>query len=66
MRERPPRQTTDIVKPGPYGFTEILDARIDRDETKALVEAEGDTDKPAIDVDDVGLQHGMNPNDGVW
>ena len=48
-----PCHPTNIVNPGPNDFTEVLGARIGRNETKTLIETDGDTDKPAVDVDDV-------------
>jgi len=48
-----PCHLTNIVNPGPNDFTEVLGARIGRNETKTLIETDGDTDKPAVDVDDV-------------
>jgi len=53
QRQCAPCHPTNIVNPGPNDFTEVLGARIGRNETKTLIETDGDTDKPAVDVDDV-------------
>jgi len=43
----------NIVNPGPNDFTQVLGARIGRNETNSLIKNNATTDKPAVDVDDV-------------
>jgi hypothetical protein len=51
----------NFVDPGPNDLGHVPDARVDRYEAKTSIETEGDTNKPAVDGDDVGLRHELNP-----
>jgi len=57
------REAVDVRKRGPDGLPEFFEAWVYGDEAKALVEADGYTDESAVNIDDVGLQHGAVPSD---
>ena len=52
-RQTAPCQPVDLREGGPDRFAKILEARVDRNEAKAAVEANGYADERAVDIDDV-------------
>lgn len=51
------RKTPNILEGGPDRGIQPLEPEVGSDEPIASVNANGDADERAIDIDDVGLQH---------